>query len=237
MTFIQIFHNQIVSLTSGKYAPWFAKGSRLLGEPRGYDPSVAGRGFMPRSDTLGGGAKKELSFIVLNPLRPLGQSRGKSVGVSGEVGGREADEIGRPLEGETRSGSPSKLTAPVKISNLRASRQRENRADEVPEVSGGESGDPEVLRRMWNPNSGTCSGFSAIRLASPGFWSAIKYRASSSSGRMPIRRCPRSWTPGSARLVCRPLLETGEACSFRSIDRGLREVLSFNGMPASGLDN
>jgi IS5 family transposase len=63
-------------LTSGEYAPWLATGSRSSGEPRGYDPSVAGRGFMPR------------------PRR----------------GGREADEIGRPLEGGTRSGSPSKLT-------------------------------------------------------------------------------------------------------------------------------
>jgi hypothetical protein len=38
------------------------------------------------------------------------QSRGPKVGVSVKVGGREADEICRPLEGGTRSGSPSKLT-------------------------------------------------------------------------------------------------------------------------------
>jgi hypothetical protein len=35
-------------LTIGEYAPRRAAGSRSFGEPRGYDPSVAGRGFMPR---------------------------------------------------------------------------------------------------------------------------------------------------------------------------------------------
>ena len=35
-------------LTRGAYAPWLATGSLSSGEPRGYVPSVAGRGFMPR---------------------------------------------------------------------------------------------------------------------------------------------------------------------------------------------
>jgi beta-lactamase class A len=66
-------------LTTGLHAPRLAAGSLASGEPRGRDPSVAGRGFMPR------------------PRR----------------GGREADEIGRPSEGGTRSGSPSELTGEI----------------------------------------------------------------------------------------------------------------------------
>jgi beta-lactamase regulating signal transducer with metallopeptidase domain len=72
---------EAVLMTTGVHAPRLAAGSLASGEPRGYDPSVAGRGFMPR------------------PRR----------------GGREADEIGRPSEGGTRSGSPSELTPDVAI--------------------------------------------------------------------------------------------------------------------------
>jgi beta-lactamase regulating signal transducer with metallopeptidase domain len=72
---------EAVLMTTGVHAPRLAAGSLASGEPRGYDPSVAGRGFMPR------------------PRR----------------GGREADEIGRPSEGGTRSGSPSELTPDAAI--------------------------------------------------------------------------------------------------------------------------
>jgi len=46
--FLLGFFSVLDIYTIGKYAPQLAAGSRSLGEPRGYDPSVAGRGFMPR---------------------------------------------------------------------------------------------------------------------------------------------------------------------------------------------
>jgi len=94
------FHIPVIynpKLTSGEYAPWLATGSRSSGEPRGYDPSVAGRGFMPRPRT-GSLPPEETAARLDGVLAAAGLPRDELLeGWSGMFSGRASRELREEL--------------------------------------------------------------------------------------------------------------------------------------------